>query len=134
MRPVRFSTFAERQLHKDLAIRRTTLTMTEIIARRLIVSNGWRTLAIHIRPDGSVDNEAVNVRKSEDERVAWYSANGDFKIQFQTSPFEHQIFHVPAGGSVQSGPVRGELGTYPYTVTSTSQEYASADPVIIVKP
>ncbi len=98
------------------------------------MTNGWKTLPIYIRDDGSVDNEAVNVRKSEDEQVSWNSANGVFEIQFQTSPFEYQIFHVPAGGSVQSGPVRGELGTYPYTVTSMSQKYASADPVIIVKP
>jgi hypothetical protein len=98
------------------------------------VTNGWKTLPIRIRPDGSVDNEAVNISKSRHEQVAWRSENGPFEIQFQHSPFEVQTFHVPASGDVTSGPVRGEVGTYAYTITSLSQSYASADPLIIVKP
>jgi hypothetical protein len=95
------------------------------------VPNGWPVLPIHIRSDGSVDNESVNVSQSRHEEVVWSSENGVFEIQFEKTPFEHTIFQVPARGSIRSGPVRGELGTYPYTISS-AETSMSADPLINV--
>lgn len=97
------------------------------------VPNGWPVLPIHIRPDGSVDNEAVNVSKSRHEEVVWSSEGGAFEIQFQNTPFEYKIFQVPARGAIRSGPVRGELGTYSYTISS-AETSMSADPLINIVP
>src|SRR6266852_4768912 len=97
------------------------------------VPNGWPVLPIHIRPDGSVDNEAVNVSKSRHEEVVWSSEDGAFEIQFPNTPFEYKIFQVPAHGAIRSGPVRGESGTYPYTISSADMSM-SADPLINIVP
>ena len=63
---------------------------------------------VHAEADGKVDNPTVHVSKSASHEVTWFSA-GKARVEFslQTgSPFEKATFHVPAGGSVSSGPAK----------------------------
>ncbi len=91
-------------------------------------------LPVHIRRDGEVDNELVNVRKSEEEEVVWLSDGDEFKIYFPITPFEEQTFHVPAGGSANSGPIRPDapIDFYKYVITDVALA-KSADPGLNVK-
>ena len=90
---------------------------------------------MHIRQDGEVDNELVNVRKSEREEVIWFSDSDEFSVNFPTSPFKDQTFHVPAGGSVKSGPVRLNAPIYQYQYFITNVALAkSADSGLNAKP
>jgi hypothetical protein len=94
-----------------------------------------KKLPVHIRHDGEVDNELVNVRKSENEEVVWYSDGDEFTIRFTVSPFAEQTFHVPAGGCTSSGPVKPEapIDYYQYFITNVALA-KSADPGLNVKP
>lgn len=67
-----------------------------------------KKLPVHIHPNGDVDNEIVNLRKSVDEQVTWYSEGDEFTIQFPVSPFANDTFVVPAGGSVSSGRLKAD--------------------------
>jgi hypothetical protein len=69
-----------------------------------------RGLPVHIHQGGDVDNEVVNVSKSDGDELVWYSEDDPFTITFQTSPFANSTFHVPAGGSINSGPVASGAG------------------------
>jgi hypothetical protein len=92
-------------------------------------------LPIHLREDGEVDNEVVNLRKSFNEQVIWHSDGAEFSIHFPTTPFEQDTFHVPAGGSTGSGPVRHDaaIDSYQYFITNVALA-KSADPILVVKP
>ena len=92
-------------------------------------------LPIHIRADGEVDNELVNVRKSATEQVVWFSDAGEFTIRFGRSPFAKDTFVVPAGKSTSSGPIRADatVDTYPYFIDSVALAM-SADPGLNIKP
>lgn len=92
-------------------------------------------LPIHIREDGEVDNEVVNIRKSLQEEVIWHSDGAEFSIHFPTTPFAYDTFHIPAGGSASSGPVRHDaaIDRYQYFITNVALA-KSADPVLAVKP
>ena len=92
-------------------------------------------LPVHIRQDGDVDNEVVNVRKSAKDEVVWYSEGDEFKVYFPTTPFEDDTFQVPAGGSASSGPAipNASTGRYEYFVTNVALA-KSADPGIDIKP
>jgi hypothetical protein len=94
-----------------------------------------KTLPVHIHRDGEVDNELVNVRKSENEEVVWYSDGDEFAIHFPVSPFAEQTFRVPAEGSTSSGPVRPDapIDYYQYFITNVALA-KSADPGLNVKP
>jgi hypothetical protein len=94
-----------------------------------------KRLPVHIRHDGEVDNELVNVRKSAGEQVTWYSDGDEFSIRFTVSPFAEHTFHVPAGGSVSSGPIRPDapIDYYQYFITNVALA-KSADPGLAVKP
>jgi hypothetical protein len=56
---------------------------------------------------------------SPGDELVWYSEDDPFTITFQTSPFVNSVFHVPAGGSVSSGPVSAGagVGQYQYFIT-----------------
>lgn len=94
-----------------------------------------KVLPIHVHQDGEVDNEHVNVRKSQREEIEWHSEGDELRIDFTVSPFEEHSFHVPAGGSVCSGPVRDNapIDRYQYFITNISLA-KSADPIIEIKP
>jgi hypothetical protein len=56
-------------------------------------------------------------------------------IEFPKSPFEESKFHVPAGGSVSSGPVRPDspIDYFQYFITNVALA-KSADPGADIKP
>jgi hypothetical protein len=100
----------------------------------LQVSAG-RRLAVHIGQGGEVDNEEVNVSESGGDEVVWSSDGGEFTISFPTSPFAASSFHVPAGGSANSGALRpgAGYGHYQYFITDNTTGQ-SADPGVNIKP
>jgi hypothetical protein len=82
-----------------------------------------------------VDNEEVNVSKSAGDELVWSSDGNGFTITFQTSPFSASTFHVPAGGTASSGPVRpgAALGHYAYYISNDS-DGSGGDLGIKIKP
>lgn len=91
-------------------------------------------LPVHIRPGGDVDNELVNVRKSAKDEVVWYSEGDEFEVHFPRTPFADDTFHVPAGGSKNSGlALTNASGRYEYFITSVAMA-KSADPGVDIKP
>jgi hypothetical protein len=92
-------------------------------------------LPVHICQGGEVDNEVVNVSKSAGDELVWSSDGDGFTISFQTSPFFASTFHVPAGGTASSGPVRpgAALGHYDYYITDDN-DGSGGDPGIKIKP
>ena len=92
-------------------------------------------LPVHIRRNADVDNELVNVSKSEGDELVWYSTGDEFTIEFPITPFNDYKFVVPAGGSKGSGPVRADapLTRYFYDVTNTALAM-SADPGVHIRP
>ncbi len=93
-----------------------------------------RALPVHIGQGGEVDNEVVNVSMSAGDEIVWSSDGDAFTISFQTSPFATSTFHVPAGGSASSGPVRpgAGIGHYPYFI-SDDNDGKGADPDVDVR-
>ncbi len=67
----------------------------------------------------SVVPNPVHVSKSSHGEVCWHCPQGTVIIQYQKSPFQSDRFEAPRGGSVSSGPVVGEPGTYKYDVIVT---------------
>ena len=100
---------------------------------------GGHELPVHIRKDGQVDNEIVNVWRSQHEKdeIVWISEGDEFSIEFppNSSPFDAHHFDVPAGGAVHSGPARDDAasGSYQYFVTNVALAM-SADPGVNIKP
>jgi hypothetical protein len=92
-------------------------------------------LPVHIRHHGDVDNEVVNVSKSDGDELVWYSAADEFTVEFPITPFNDYKFVVPPGGSKGSGPIRDDapVTRYFYNVTNTALAM-SADPGVNVKP
>jgi hypothetical protein len=92
-------------------------------------------LPVHIRQEGEVDNEIVNLRRCVGDEIVWQSEGDEFSIHFANTPFEEDTFHVPAGGSASSGPVRPDaaIDHYEYVVTNVALA-KSADPGADVKP
>ncbi len=91
-------------------------------------------LPVHIRPDGEVDNEVVNLRRCVGDEIVWQAEGADFMIEFPKSPFEESKFHVPAGGSVfRTSPAGCADRLLQYFVTNVALA-KSADPGVNVKP
>jgi hypothetical protein len=92
-------------------------------------------LPVHIRQDGEVDNEIVNLRRCVGDEIVWQAEGADFTIDFPNTPFEENRFHVPAGGSASSGPVRPDasIDRYQYFITNVALA-KSADPGADIKP
>jgi len=66
-------------------------------------AQGPAKLPVHIRQDGEVDNEIVNLRRCAGDEIVWQSEGDEFSIHFPNTPFEKDTFHVPAGESASSG-------------------------------
>ena len=96
---------------------------------------GGQALPVHIGQGGEVDNEVVNLSRSAGDEVLWSSDGDEFTISFQTSPFAAATFHVPAGGSASSGPVKpgAALGHYQYFISDNS-DGKGADPGVDIRP
>jgi hypothetical protein len=92
-------------------------------------------LPVHIRPDGEVDNEIVNLRRCVGDEIIWSAEGADFTIDFPSTPFEENRFHVLAGESVSSGPVRPDapIDRFQYFITNVALA-KSADPGADIKP
>jgi hypothetical protein len=119
---------------KKIILFSLTLLVLLVLKPTLQVSAG-RALPVHISQGGEVDYEVANLSRSANDEVVWYSDGDDFTVSFQTSPFAASTFHVPARGSVSTGPVRpgAALGHYQYFVTDNT-DGKSADPDLDVKP
>ena len=89
---------------------------------------------VHAEEDGQVDNATVHVSKSAGHQVTWFSPS-EASIEFSQqsgSPFEEATFHVPAGGSVSSGPAKATAEAekqYKYSVVG---EKGVNDPTVII--
>jgi hypothetical protein len=113
----------------------------EIVNEMAEMNNGSRrprgaeSLAVHIRQDGEVDNEVVNLSKSAGDEIVWHSSGDPFTVFFPVSPFREQNFHVPAGETVRSGPPRPDasIDRYQYFITNLVLA-KSADPGVDIKP
>lgn len=84
-----------------------------------------------IDDNGNVDADRVTVNRYKGDEVEWVSSGGPATILFDSSPFGHKVFNVPAGGAVFSGPVTAPKGEYKYTVKGARGEN---DPVVVVDP
>jgi hypothetical protein len=93
------------------------------------------SLAVHIRQDGEVDNEIVNLSKSAGDEIVWHSSGDPFSVFFPVSPFKEQTFHIAAGETVHSGPPRPDasIDRYQYFITNLTLA-KSADPGVDIKP
>ena len=89
---------------------------------------------VHAEDDGQVDNPTVHVSKSAGHQVTWFSS-GKAIVAFSSqdgSPFAEATFHVPAGGSVSSGPPKATAEaekSYKYSVVG---EKGVNDPAVII--
>ena|ERR1700758_4680571 len=124
-----------------------------VVLPLLLVAAGCRrsaqpTVAHHRLPNGiyktragcDVNYPSVNLRMSMQEEVEWQSADQQYTVVFQTSPFidsnhPSQSFTVLANGAVDSG-VPVVTGYFEYSIKdSTGNECKSAkDPGVNVKP
>ncbi len=91
-------------------------------------------LPVHIRRECDVDNEVVNLRKSKGDEMIWHSEGDEFVVEFPISPFAKDRFVVPAGGSINSGPIRpdAKLTVYRYNIENAALAM-SADRDVNVK-
>ena len=93
--------------------------------------------------------DAVEISLSAEQEVQWYSDTACIVKFPKGSPFNETEFHVPAHGSVCSGPVVKKAkvctkpagtcasitheGHYKYTITD-SHGKVLADPQVVIKP
>ena len=96
---------------------------------------GAESLPVHIRQDGEVDYEIVNLSRSIGDEIVWVSSGDPFTVHFPVSPFEEKTFNVPAGGTACSGPPRADASVdrYQYFITNLALA-KSADPGVDVRP
>lgn len=94
-------------------------------------------LPVHVRHRLDVDYEVVNIRKSAQDEVVWYSEGDELTIEFEprSSPFAKECYVVPAGGSAGSGPVRQDavIARYHYSIRSNASLGMTADPDVDVR-
>ena len=99
------------------------------------------TQAVQIRPDGTVVEKKVKVRKDKHEDVRWIATagGGPWKITFDTadgSPFSMTSYTVGPGGSegTSGGPTAGIAGkTYKYNVRNAVTNALTEDPDVDVE-
>jgi|SRR6185437_15715363 len=88
-----------------------------------------------INERGHVDQDVVHISKDADEELVWTTDHNNVQVVFNSeegSPFQASVFHVPAGGSVSSGPALKGAGhkAYKYTVKG---EGGDNDPRVIIQ-
>lgn len=94
------------------------------------------TKHVHITShQGHVDQHTVTLSQRAGDEVTWFSHdNKKAMVVFASpdgSPFAESHFHVPAGGSISSGPAKttAQMKGHKYTVVGES---GVNDPVIII--
>jgi hypothetical protein len=101
---------------------------------KVIPMTGNANRNVRASEDGQVDNPEVPISMSAREEVTWFSSTKAI-IAFAShdgSPFAETTFHVPAGGSVSSGPANKTAEPekrYKYTVVG---EKGVNDPTVII--
>ena len=101
---------------------------------KVIPITGIDNRHVHAEANGQVDNDTVHVSKSAGHQVTW-SSRSKAIIAFSSesgSPFEETTFHIPAGGSVSSGPAKATAEAekrYKYSVVG---EKGVNDPTVII--
>ena len=88
-----------------------------------------------INERGHVDQDVVHISKDAEEEIVWATDHNNVQVVFSSedgSPFKDSVFHVPAGGSVSSGPALKAAGpkAYKYTVKG---EAGDNDPRVIIQ-
>lgn len=88
-----------------------------------------------INERGHVDQDVVHISKGAEEEIVWATDHKNVQVVFSSddgSPFKESVFHVPAGGSISSGPaVNGDAQkAYKYTVKG---EGGDNDPRVIIQ-
>lgn len=88
-----------------------------------------------INERGHVDQDVVHISKDAEEEIVWATDHKNVSVVFTSedgSPFQESVFHVPAGGSVSSGPALKGAGhkAYKYTVKG---EGGDNDPRVIIQ-
>ena len=87
-----------------------------------------------INERGHVDQDVVHISKGAEEEIVWATDHKNVTVVFSSgdSPFKESVFHVPAGGSISSGPaVNGDAQkAYKYTVKG---EAGDNDPRVIIQ-
>lgn len=85
---------------------------------------------VDIDDNGNAHN--VDLSRSAGDQLVWVSQGPKFTITFQGNaiPFAQRVYHVPAGGTCDPGPIVGEAGTYPYII---SKDGMQADPQVIIR-
>src|SRR5262245_52098211 len=99
------------------------------------------TQAVQIRPDGTVVEKKVKVRKSQHEDVRWIAlmGGGPWKITFDSSngsPFSMTSYTIGPGASegTSGGPTAGIAGqTYKYNVRNAVTNAITQDPDVDVE-
>jgi hypothetical protein len=92
---------------------------------------------VHITSDnGQVDVFDVEISKSMADQVTWFAhgASGAI-IEFSSSdgsPFEESTFHVPATGSVSSGPAKPSAVANKYYKYTVKGRTGKNDPGVII--
>lgn len=93
---------------------------------------------VHITSDdGQVDVYDVDISRGGRDEVTWF-AHGAVRatIEFSSadgSPFQDATFHVPAGGSVSSGPAKGSAVVGKYYKYTVKGPKGSNDPGVIIQ-
>ena len=101
---------------------------------KVIPITGHDNRHVHAEDNGQVDNDTVHVSKSAGHQVTW-SSRSKAIIAFSSesgSPFQETTFHIPAGGSVSSGPAKATAEAekrYKYSVVG---EKGVNDPTVII--
>jgi hypothetical protein len=101
---------------------------------KVIPISGNDNRHVHAEDNGQVDNDTVHISKSARHQVIW-SSRSKATIAFSPesgSPFEETTFHVPAGGSVSSGPAKPAAEPEKHYKYSVVGEKGVNDPTVII--
>ena len=79
-------------------------------------------------------HDPVHVSKSRKEQVMWRATNGKKStIRFDHgSPFDTNVYGVPAGGTVSSGAIRDDAEVRDYKYTVVGVVAPPNDPIVII--
>src|SRR5579859_3963071 len=122
------------QSTKEMIVRKLPEGKGDAMATQKVTTIPGHERHVHAEHNGEVNNDTVHVSKSAGHQVTWTSA-GKAIIAFSShdgSPFQESIFHVPAGGSVSSGPAKVTAEnekSYKYSVVG---EKGVKDPTVII--
>jgi hypothetical protein len=97
------------------------------------VPHPWHINCYHAKGEPAIEPEKQVLSIREGDQAQWGSTEEvEFTVAFKgRSPFKATVFHVPAGGTVCSGPITGKPGIYEYSLIDYQGKVK--DPTIIVE-